>query len=97
MEILQLEVCILKKSLKQHKELFQLGRKRSCLPIWRSLTSGHEILATVSGIPIELEGEILLELRTHNCPQAQQEIIDIEIQKLLKKKVIVKIGHKKAK
>ena len=57
----------------------------------------HEILATVSGPPVELEGEILLESRIHNCSQAQQEIIDIEIQKLLKKKVIVKIGHKKAK
>ena len=53
----------------------------------------HEILATVSVPPIELEGEILLESRIHNCSQAQQEIIDIEIQKLLKKKVIVKCDH----
>ena len=53
----------------------------------------HEILATVSGPPVELEGEILLESRIHNCSQAQQEIIDIEIQKLLKKKVIVKCDH----
>ena len=60
---------------------------------WRSLTSDHEILATVSGLPIELEGEIILELRTHNCSQAQQEIIDTQIKKLLKKKVIVKCDH----
>ena len=66
---------------------------KSCLPISRSLTSDHEILATVSGLPNELDGEILLESRTHNCSQAQQEIIDTEIQKLRKKKVIVKCGH----
>ena len=69
--------------------------QKSCFPIYRSLTSNHEILATVSGLPIELEGEILLESRTHNCSQAQQEIIDIEIQKGLKKKVIVICDHKK--
>ena len=57
--------------LKQQIELFQAGRTKSCLPIWRSLTSDREILATVSGPPIELEGEIPLELRTHNCSQAQ--------------------------
>ena len=34
-----------------------------------------------------------MELRTHNCSQAQQEIIDNEIQKLLKKKIIVKCDH----
>ena len=39
------------------------------------------------------KGEIILESRTHNCSQAQQEIIDNEIQKLLKKKVIVKCDH----
>ena len=90
---MQLEVCILNKNLKQHKELFQGGRTKSCFPIWRSLTSYHEILATISGLPIELEAEIILESRTHNYSQAQQEIIDIEIQKLLKKKVIVKYDH----
>ena len=90
---MQLEVCILNKNLKQHIELFQAGRTKSCFPIWRSLTSDHEILATVSGLPIELEGEISLESRTHNCSQAQQEIIDNEIKKLLKKKVIVKCDH----
>ena len=90
---MQLEVCILNKKLKQHIELFQAGRTKSCFPIWRSLISDHEILATVSGLPIELEGEIILESRTHNCSQAQQEIIDNEIQKLLKKKVIVKCDH----
>ena len=90
---MQIEVCILNKNLKQHRELFQAGKTKSCLPIWRSLTSDHEISATVSGLPIELEGETLLESRTHNCSQAQQEIIDIEIQKLLKKKVIVKSDH----
>ena len=47
----------------------------------------------VSGLPTELEGEIPLESRTNNCSQAQQEIIDNEIQKLLKKKVIVKCDH----
>ena len=62
-------------------ELFQAGRTKSCLPKWRSLTSDREILATVLRIPIELEGEIRLESRTHNCSQAQQEIIDYEIQK----------------
>ena len=90
---MQLEVCILNKKLKQHIELFQAGRTKSCFPIWRSLISDHEILATVSGLPIELEGEIILELRTHNCSQAQQEIIDTQIKKLLKKKVIVKCDH----
>ena len=90
---MQLEVCILNKNLKQHKELFQGGRTKSCFPIWSSLTSYHEILATISGLPIELEAEIILESRTHNYSQAQQEIIDIEIQKLLKKKVIVKCDH----
>ena len=94
LENLQIEVCILNKNLKQHTELFQAGKTKSCLPIWRSLTSDHEISATVSGLSIELEGETLLESRTHNCSQAQQEIIDIEIQKLLKKKVIVKSDHK---
>ena len=92
-EILQLEVCILNKNLKQHIALFQAGRTKSWLPIWRSLNSDHEILAMLSGLPIELDGEILLELRTHNCSQAQQEFIDIDIQKLLKKKVIVKCDH----
>ena len=47
----------------------------------------------VSGLPIELEGEILLESRAHNCSQAQQEITDIEIQKLLRKKAILKCDH----
>ena len=92
-EILQLDVCILNKKLKQHIELFQAGRTKSCSPIWRSLTSDHEILATASGLPIELEREILLESRTHNCSHAQQEIIDIETQKLLKKKVVVSCDH----
>ena len=45
------------------------------------------------GLPIELEGEIILESRTYDCSKAQQEIIDIEIQNLLKKKVIVKCDH----
>ena len=90
---MKLEICILNKNLKQHIELFQAGRTKSCFPIRRSVTSDHEILATVSGLPIELEGEIILESRTHNCSQAQQEIIDIEIQTLLKKKVIVKWDH----
>ena len=92
-EIWQLEIYILNKNLKQHIELFQAGRTKSCLAIWRSLTSDCEILATISGLPIELEREIPLELRTHNCSQAQLEIIDNEIQKLLKKKVIVKCDH----
>ena len=34
-----------------------------------------------------------MESRTDNCCQAQREIIDIEIQKLLKKKVIIKCDH----
>ena len=55
--------------------------------MWRSLTSDYDTLATVSGLPIELES------RTHDFSQAQQEIIDTEIQKLLKKKVIVKCDH----
>ena len=59
----------------------------------RSLTSNCEILATVLGLPIELEGEIILESSTHSCSQAQKEIIDNEIQNLLKKKVIVKCDH----
>ena len=33
-EILQLEVHILNKNLKQHTELFQAGTAKSCLPIW---------------------------------------------------------------
>ena len=90
---MQLEVCILNKSLEQHIELFQAGRTKSCLPIWRSLTSDREILTTVSGLPIDLEEEIPLELRIYSCSQAQQDIIDNEIQKLLKKKVIVKCDH----
>ena len=32
-EILQLEVCILHKTLKQHMELFQAGRTKSCLSL----------------------------------------------------------------
>ena len=32
-DILQLEVCILHKTLKHHMELFQAGRTKSCLPI----------------------------------------------------------------
>ena len=80
-EISQLDVCVHNKNSKQHMELFQAGRTKSCLPKWRSLNSDHEILATVLGIPIELEREIRLESRTHNCSQAQQEIIDHEIQK----------------
>ena len=79
-EISQLEVCILNKNLKQQIELFQAEKTKSCLPIWRSLTSDREI----SGLPTELEGEIPSESRTHNCSQAHQEIIDNEIQKLLK-------------
>ena len=90
---MQLEVCILDKNLKQHIELFQAGRTKSCLPIWRSLTSDREILTTVSGLPIDLEKEIPLELRIYSCSQAQQDIIDNEIQKLLKKKAIVKRDH----
>ena len=90
---MQLEVFILNEDLKQHIELFQDGRTKFCLPISRSLTSDHEILATVSGLPIELETEILLGSRINNCSQAQQEIIDIEIQKLVKKKVTVKCDH----
>ena len=34
-----------------------------------------------------------MESRTNSCSQAQQKIIDIKIQKLLKKKVIVKYDH----
>ena len=34
-----------------------------------------------------------MELRTHNCSQAQWEIVDNKIQKPLKKKVIVKCDH----
>ena len=34
-----------------------------------------------------------MESRTHNCSRAQQEIIEDEIQKLLKKKVIVRYDH----
>ena len=70
-EISQLEVCILNKNFKQHIELFQAGRTKSCLPIWRSLTSDREILTTVSGLPIDLEGEIPLESRISNWSQAQ--------------------------
>ena len=32
-------------------------------------------------------------MRTHNCSQSQQEVIDNEIQKLLKEKIIVKCDH----
>ena len=78
-EILQLGVCILNKNLKQHIELFQAERTKSCLPIWRSLTSDREILTTASGLTIDLEGKIPLELRIYNCSQAQQDIIDNEI------------------
>ena len=60
-KILHLEVCIFNKNLKQHIELFQAGITKSCLPIWRSLTS------TVSGLLIELG-----ELKTHICSQPQQ-------------------------
>ena len=92
-EISQLEVCVLNKNLKQHKELFQAGKRKYCLAIRRSLTSDREVLTTVSGLPIDLEGETPLESRIYNCSQAQQGIIDNEIQKLLKKKVIVKCDY----
>ena len=76
LEISKLEACILNKNLKQHIELFQAGRTKSFLQIWKSLTSDREILTKVSGLPIDLEGEIPLESRIYNCSQAQQNIID---------------------
>ena len=79
LEISKLEACILNKNLKEHTELFQAGRTKSCLQIWKSLTSDREILTKVSGLSIDLEGEIPLESRIYNCSQAQQNIIDNEI------------------
>ena len=62
--------------------MHQLTRKnifRSWQENWSKLQStidnlayqyDHEILGTVSGLPIELEVEICLESRTHSCSQA---------------------------
>ena len=84
--VCMLEVFILNTQLTSIKVEFQADRPKQHLFGWKYLTSDLEILQTVSGLPIELTGE-LVQTHHYNCSQQHQLVIDDEIEMFLQKNV----------
>ena len=87
------QVSHLNDQLRGKIEKFEAGRLAVNYNRWLSLTTDSEILSTISGLPIEKEGLDLGQTPpVFPSSEATNLIIDEEIEKLLKKKVIVECG-----
>lgn len=73
----------------------QGGGLKHCIHHWQKLTSDFEVLATVSGLPIQFSEMPPPSPISHNCCFTKEEdsFISKEISTLLKKNVIAPCGH----
>ena len=85
---------ILTNYLRYRCATFVAGCIAHSLPAWREITSDHEILSTVMGLKIDFETNPRQQFLP-NCTRSLYEtsIIDVEINKLLSKRVIEPTGH----
>ena len=74
-------------------ELFEAGRLRKFIDFWKTLTSDPHILALILGTPIELEEFVTQSFipEPYRYPLYKQLKIQVEIDKMLKKGVIVRV------
>lgn len=70
---------------------FEAGQVSKHMPDWQKLTSDTEILTLVSGLPIEFTSDKPLQICSMSHPLSKSEsvILQMEINKLLDKKVLV--------
>ena len=81
--------------LKSHQtdklKTFMAGCLKQHNASWEALTSDSEVLSTVSGLPVEFETIPHLPQRPNRFATAEQQIIDQNIEKLMRKGVIRKV------
>ena len=75
---------------------FRGGRVKDFYHQWTCITSDPEILETVSGLSINLTGE-LPHCKAFQYPlgEEEQQFVRLEVKRLLTKKIIVKCDHEK--
>ena len=83
--------------LHQKVNCFEAGRISQCIDEWRKITSDPEILDVVSGYTIELmEGPPPhINQSNYELTSFDEKIVDLEISKLVAKKVIVPSCHER--
>ena len=75
-------------------ETFKAGQISLKLPEWRKITSGAEVLCTVAGENIEFTSlPQQISFKINQFSEKENGIIDLEIQQLLGKDVIVESSH----
>ncbi len=84
-------VSILKEYFKQQAQQFEAGCISKQLHCWGILTSDAEILATVSGLPIEFDDSDPPNLKSTGNQISSNEVVylNVELTKLLGKKVFL--------
>ena len=73
---------------------FRGGRIKDFYQKWAAITSDPEILETMSGLPINLIGELPYN-NTFQYPFGIEEsqFVEVEIKRLLDKRIIIKCSH----
>ena len=74
---------------------FQGGRLKSYLPQWKELTHDHEVLSSVSGLPLEFHSTPLFPEFVQQCrfSQSEEKFVSEEIARLVQKNIIVPCEH----
>ena len=73
---------------------FAAGQIQHCLPQWQEITNDEEMLKMLVGADIQLLGELPSgQIRQAHFSRELSQAIDVEIEELLRKGVIVPCNH----
>ena len=73
---------------------FAAGQIQHCLPQWQEITNDEEMLKMLVGVDIQLLGELPSgQIRQTHFSRELSQAIDVEIEELLRKGVIVPCNH----
>ena len=67
---------------------FKAGRIKSHIKAWQHITKDPEILSYVSGVKMELNSPPCISHRDRKFSASEEQILNTEIQKLMKKEVL---------
>ncbi|RUA04502.1 MAG: hypothetical protein DSY43_06170 [Gammaproteobacteria bacterium] len=88
--------CLIRECLLSKCDNFRAGNIVHSLDTWKTITSDREILGSVGGLQIEFtEKPVQQSLHNMSYNEGEKQAIDKEINKLLKKQVIMPTGHDK--
>ena len=78
---------------------FQGGRMKNYYEFWKTITYDKEVLTIVRGMQIPIQELPLNQKIPHQIPfnKKETEMIDIEIQKMLNKEIIIPVSNKPQK